>query len=289
YAHNVLPSTYGWQSVSYSDVWAGAGDLGFFDIEICQGAIIDETNRPAGTAIRTYIAARYNEGIDGTFLYYLDSEGNWDTPLTAEGGIPLSLRTKYPMTTADVNGVTYIYFQGAFGPYVLDTITGTLHMRVLEGLEIADIKGILATNGYLLAWSGISIAWSSTIDVEDFVPSDITDAGGGSIQEIKGNIVHCRLTDLGFIIFSDINSVIALYTSNSKFPFEFRELPAAGGLTRQSLVAREDIEGKVYAYSTAGLQSLNQVVVENVLPDVSDFLGARRFEDFDENTNTFIM
>src|SRR5690606_26332166 len=195
YAHNVLPSTYGWQSVSYSDVWAGAGDLGFFDIEICQGAIIDETNRPAGTAIRTYIAARYNETIDGTILYYLDSEGNWVTPLTAEGGIPLSLPTKVPMTTADVNGVTYIYFQGAFGPYVLDTITGTLHMRVLEGLEIADIKGILATNGYLLAWSGISIAWSSTIDVEDFVPSDITDAGGGSIQEIKGNIVHCRLTD----------------------------------------------------------------------------------------------
>src|SRR5690606_8850339 len=42
-------------------------------------------------------------------------------------------------------------------------------------------------------------------------------------------------------------------------------------------------------YSTAGLQSLNQVVVENVLPDVSDFLGARRFEDFDETTDTFIM
>ena len=288
YAHNVLPSTYGWQSVGYVDKWGASATSGFFDIEICQGATIQDSY-PSSTSRRTYIAAVYNGGANTTTLYYRTELGAWDTPLIDGSGVPLSVAGKIQLTTADLNGVTYIYFQGAAGAYVLDTTLGTLYLRTLAGLNIADIRGIFSSSGYMLAWTRDAVSWSSVVDVEDFVPSDVTDAGGGSIQEIQGEIIYCRPCDLGFIVFSDINSVIALYTANSKFPFEFRELSSSGGVATQLQVSREDVDGKAYAYTTSGIQAISQLSVENSLVQVSDFISGRIFEDLDDATLTFTV
>lgn len=284
YAHNVLPSISGWQSVGYEEKLSGSATSGFFDIEMCQGAIIQD-NYPFGTSIRTYIASVYSGG--STFLYYKDQAGNWATPTIDGTGLSLSVPGKVPMTVANTNGVTYIYFQGAGTAYVLDTVDGILYPREFLGLEISTIRGILASNGYIIAWSRTAVAWSSTVDVEDFVPSEITGAGGGSIQEIEGDIVYCRKVDLGFVIFSDINAVIALFTSNELFPFEFRELNAVGGVTGQHLVSREDVASKMYCYTTAGIQEVQQVGALNALTFIEDFISARVFEDFDPATSTF--
>lgn len=286
YAHNVLPSTYGWQSVGYTDQWGASATTGFYDIEVCQGATLQD-NYPSSTTRRTYIAAVYDSGLGTTSLYYRTELGAWDTPLIDGLGTPLTVGGKPQLTTANLNGVTYIYFQGAPGAYVLDTTLGTLYLRTLAGLSIGNIRGIFSSSGYMLAWSNSGVSWSSVIDVEDFVPSDVTDAGGGAIQEIRGEIIYCRPCDLGFIVFSDINAVIALYTANSKFPFEFRELSSSGGVASQVQVSREDVEGKTYAYTTSGIQAINQISVDNVLTQVADFVSNKIFEDFDEATLTF--
>lgn len=286
YAHNVLPSSAGWQSVGFQIKLSASGVTGFFDIEICQGAIIQD-NYPVGTSTRTYIAARFNGGNNTTELWYRTPVGAWDTPLISGLGTVLAAPGKVPLTKADVNGVTYIYFPGATSAYVLDAASGTLYSRPFAGLDMSTILGILSSNGYILAWSKKAIAWSSTVDVEDFVPSDVTKAGGGSIQEIRGDIVYCRPVDLGFVVFSDINAAIALFTANAEFPFEFREISGAGGITSQLTVAREDVSGRSYAYTTSGIQAIAQVGTRNDLTFIEDFLTDRVFEDFDVPTLTF--
>lgn len=75
-----------------------------------------------------------------------------------------------------------------------------------------------------------AIAWSSLIDPTDFTPSLVTGAGGGAVQGAKGDIVCCVSHTIGLVIYTNQNAVAAPTSGNARYPFNFRELVASGGI-----------------------------------------------------------
>lgn len=286
YVHNVVPSVYGWQSVEYLPIiqeLIGNNGQVFNDNSLIQGSTVTDPSPPVSSNKRSYLATVLYAGA--TYLYYLNSSELWQ-PVTS-GGIPIAVTGNVRVSVANVNGISYIFLPGAPYVYTINAETGVLYSRTLLGLNIASILGMISSNGYLIVWTTNRISWSSTINVEDFVPSDVTGAGSGGIQEAEGKIVHCRATNSGFIIFTDVNCVSAVYTSNAKFPFQFKSISSAGGVYSPSLVSREDSLGYLYAYTTHGIQRISHIGATNVLSSISDFISGRVFEDFVESSGTF--
>lgn len=319
YGHNIMPSTYGMQSISYEEEIEGDSELGtFLDIFLVHGAdvsvvdpttepeaepviisiwgididiseLLDPTNlpyedntayRPEPTGVRTYIAP-VDVGAGVVTLHYLTQAGVW-TPI---GNSP-SLALTDDISTAFVNGMTYIWVP-TVGVCIFNPETGVLAVRDLNTIDVETMRGITASNGYLIIYNDKSIAWSSSVDIEDFEPSDISGAGGGSVQEAKGEIVVTRSTQLGFLLFTKGNIVSVIYTGNDSFPFEFKEVAGSGGVHDKKLISVESIKGDYYAYTTSGIQKVSNYVATTVLSDFSDFIDARVFEDFNESTDAF--
>lgn len=131
------------------------------------------------------------------------------------------------------------------------------------------------------------VAWSSTIDATDFMPSLITGAGGGSVEGARGAITLCVAHTLGFIVYTTNNAVAAIFSNNARYPFTFREIISSGGLASQNLVGYDANSGNHFAYTTSGLQLISTSATQTILPEVTDFIAGKLFEDFDEITNTF--
>lgn len=132
------------------------------------------------------------------------------------------------------------------------------------------------------------VLWSSTIDPTDFVPSLITGAGGGAVEETKGGIVGCIPHTLGFFVFTTSNIVAAVYTNNARYPFAFREIVNSGGITNLDRITYDANTGSLYVYNSSGLQVISTTQAQTVFPEITDFLSANIFEDFNEATNSFV-
>ena len=189
------------------------------------------------------------------------------------------------ITSAYINGVTYLYVDGV-SCYRYDFDAGTLVGVTLTGLTPADIKGITAVQGYLIAWSKDTVAWSSLVDPTDFTPSLSTGAGSGSVQEAKGDIVTCVSHGGGMVIYTNQNAVTAIYSANARYPFNFKELSGSGGVSSSDMIAAEANSATHYVYSSSGLQTMSLIACTTTLPELTDFLAGSVFEDFDESTNT---
>lgn len=131
------------------------------------------------------------------------------------------------------------------------------------------------------------VAWSSTINPLDFVPSLITGAGGGSVQQAKGPIIGCVAQVQGFFVYTASNIVTALYSGNARFPFNFKEIVNSGGVTDLSKVTGGDSAATHYVYTTSGLQIISSSQTQTTLPEVTDFISGKVFEDYNETTDTF--
>ena len=132
-----------------------------------------------------------------------------------------------------------------------------------------------------------SVAWSSTIDPTDFTPSLVTGAGGGSVESARGSITCCVAHIQGFIVYTTNNAVVAAYSGNSRYPFNFREIVASGGLSSLAQVTFDANTGNHYAYTTSGLQLISTTQTQTILPELTDFISGRLFEDYNEATDTF--
>lgn len=270
YCHNVMPHPQGFQSVGYTPVIAG----GF-------------SNFTSIFALRDAGENRAYLGITSTGNYYISTGGPWAFKGTyPTGGIT---------TTAFVSGTTYIYIQG-YGCIKYDFGTsafvgggsgGTGNFSGLVTTGAGATIGITAAAGYLIAWNQTAVAWSSTIDPTDFVPSLVTGAGGGNVEGAKGSISFCVPHLLGFIVYTSANAVAALFSGNSRFPFNFREIVASGGVSSLDLIAFDANSGNHYAYTTSGFQLINTSQSQTVFPELTDFIAGKLFEDFNETTNTF--
>ena len=285
YAHNVMPSTYGYQSIGYDLVYTGIDwggvtptELDFETAKLVQGCTI-QSSGPVASGYKSYIT-RPKDGSNSIFI--LD-------PVTKMwkrvNGAPSTVSTT-EITIATVNGVSYIFFS-KIGAYVYVNSTNTLIARTLDGLAVSTVLGIVSSNGYLFAYKADAVAWSSVVDVEDFVPSDVSGAGGGSVQEARGNIVTCRTTSLGLILYTTANAVSVIYSGNADFPWNFKHISSSGGISSSELVSEEQTGGFQQVYSTNGFQQIGHTGCKTVSPQMTDFIAGHLFEDYDVVTNQF--
>lgn len=286
YGHNIMPSTQGFQSVGYNLIYSGfqdAVDLNQINMQNAQliyGAYINSDNSLTSSNVRTYITMGY-QGAAGVFILDVNTK-KWkrldNSPATTS-------TTK--ITVATINGYSYIFFSN-IGAYVWDSTNSRLSPRTLTGTQASNLLGILSSNGYLFAWGETSVAWSSTIDPQDFTPSTTTGAGGGSVQEAKGKIVTARVTSVGLILFTEVNAVSVIYTGNINFPWTFKAIPSSGGVSSSDLVSQEQAAGYHQMYSTNGIQQVANNRCNTVTPNVTDFIAGKKFEDFIISTGEFV-
>jgi len=179
------------------------------------------------------------------------------------------------MTAAFVSGTPYIFF-AEVGCYTYDFVTNTMSASALTfdaPTVEADMIGIAANRGYLIAYSPDSVYWSSTLDPTDFVASLTTGAGGGQLEGARGVIVTIESVHGGFIVFTNNNAVSAVASDNSRFPYNFSEITGAGGVTDPDYVSYDANSAAVYAYTTGGLQQVSLKSATTVFPDVTDFIS----------------
>lgn len=266
YCHNVIPTKQGLVSAGYIDenVIAISG-YAFVDIRTIYG-----TNRT-----RLYLA--FN-AYGQAYILVPGSTAYISLPVTSIAGPSFD---KNKITTATVKGITYIYYSN-LGCFQYNEATQVLDPVILSGVVATEIIGIVDAYGYLVAYSISELAWSSTLDPTDLVPSDITGAGGGAVTGIGGDIIFCTPHSFGFLVFSDTNAVAVTYTGNAKYPFKPRVIDHSKGGINSDLVAYESQAGTQFVYTKAGLQAIDVQKAETFIPELTDFLESNRIEDFDE-------
>lgn len=263
YCHNVLPYAQGFQSIGYIQIVdAVSPAVTTFTFQILLRDADDN---------KTYL------GITSDGKFYIGTGSNWILKATYGPGL---------VTFAYVSGITYIWIQGV-GCKKYDFATAAFVNVTLTGLTVADIVGIAPSFGYLIAWTISEVAWSSTIDPTDFTPSLLTGAGGGGVEGAKGAITFCLPHILGFMVYTAANIVVAVYSGNARYPFNFRELPNSGGCASQELVSYDANTGNHYVYTTSGMQLISTNAGQTVFPELTDFISGQLFEDFDEDTLEF--
>lgn len=269
YMHNVIPTAQGYSSVVYQLLNLAPADTDntFLNVFVIRDAAGNKAYLAVTTSGRNYILKTYLSG----WIRTTDV-----APLVA-GGL---------VTTAYVNGVTYIYYQQV-GCYTYNFATNVLAVQALTGLTANLIFGITTSNGFLIAYGSAVVYWSSTVSVTDFTPSIITGAGGGAVQDLKGAIVTVIPHKLGFMIYSTYNIVVGIYTANIRYPFALKEVVGSGGLANARLVDKDPVSGDHYLYGTSGVQLATSQITNSVFPELTDFLAGGYFEDYDESTGVF--
>ena len=270
YCHNVMPAIDGVDSVGYLSVISAVTpiDLNFSDVRIVYGSN------------RTRLYLGYTSAGD---IYVLKSGTTTWLKLAATSPVPVN-----DITIGTVNGISYIYYKN-IGCRIYNESTDTIDSVTLTGINTANTIGVVASSGYLIAYTVFDLAWSSTIDPTDFTPSQATGAGGGSVSGLRGEIVFILSNDLGMLIYTAANTVAGTYTGNAQYPFKLREVSSSKGGISLDLVAYEANTSAQFSYSKAGLQTVDSQKSRLILPEVTDFLAGKRFEDFDEVTKDFTV
>ena len=219
-------------------------------------------------------------GITGALGYLIA----WNSPVA---GVTLSLTSTIGspvLTGATTTGV--IVNQPVSGANIP---AGSYVVAIDPGVSITINQNatIASTINFIFSPQPAAIAWSSTVDPTDFTPSLITGAGGGAVEGARGAITFCLPHTLGFIVYTTVNAVAAVYSNNARYPFVFRELLSSGGLSNQSLVGYDANTGNHYAYTTSGFQLISTSQSQTLFPEMTDFIAGKLFEDYDESTKTF--
>lgn len=272
YMHNCMPTVQGYQAIGYDLAIDGLPAATDFD----DCFVLEYTNPAATVLFSPALGANYI--FDGNI-------GEW----VSTDPFPIgTIGTNTLVTTAFVNGVTYIYFEN-IGCYMYNTTTRALDAVMLSGLTADLIKGICAAVGYMIAFDDTDVVWSSTIDPTDFVPSIITGAGGGSLQYADGVINFCIPISNGFVVYCERNSVSATFSANINFPWVFLPVPKAGGVNSIDRVGATELTGGSthHVWSTIGMQEVSRNNADLEFPEANDFLASLIFEDFDETTLVF--
>jgi len=273
YCHNVMPTKYGLTSVGYLDAVPPYSILGapFYDVR----TLYDEEGNLFYLA---WDAAGYIFHLTGSPLAWVPILGSYVklSPLT------ISL----PVTIATVKGVSYICFPRNF-LCTFDAATSTINTVSLIGISMLNVAGIVASSGYLIVHDELDISWSSLIDPLDFVPSQVTGAGGGSVAGLAGPMLFITSNSLGLLIYTEANIIAGTYTGNSRYPFKFREVDSSKGGISLDRIAYEANSTTQFVYSKAGLQTITSQRAEVLFPEVTDFLAGGKLESYDEVTKQY--
>jgi hypothetical protein len=244
----------------------------------------------------------------GQNYVYDDTASAWTSdPIETVYGLTLS-STSVPLdsqvTYAYVDGFTFICFSRlkSNGSPAVDmslmywnSATQSLSppAALITNLPFAvgEIDGISSAAGYLVVWSGITIAWAPFNGTAfNFIPyanGAFTGAGSQIPEDVQGPIRAILPVSGGFIAFTNRNAIGASYVANNlNAPWIFREVPDAGGLESYEQATVEGSLGRAVAYTTAGMQSITINSAEIVHADLSDFIATREIERYNSGTNT---
>lgn len=270
YMHNVMPTEQGYQAIGYETKIVGLAGATDFDAAFTLQSPNDARSIFVPAAGKNYI--------------YDATVGVWTSVSALGAGV---VPNNVMVTTAFIQGETYIYFanNGCYKYGNTDSPKDLIPV-ILAGLDPTQVLGITAANGYMIAWTVNSIAWSNATVPTDFTPSLITGAGGGGVNDVKGNINFVMSITGGIMIYCERNVVGGTYTGNARFPYVFVEVPGSAGVNSPEQVSWQSNLSEHYVWSTAGLQVLSRSGAKNIYPEATDFLSAKIFEDFDETTLT---
>lgn len=276
YCENIFPTLEGIESVQFQTVIPAAIGLDsgdeFIDVRILYGSKLN----------------RFYLGVSSSGTFWILDETDIENPFWVKELIPAIVITgdydSELLTIGTVNGVSYLFYRGNTFIFTYDETTEAFVNTVPAGLDMSALLGFTATSGYLVAYTKFAVAWSSTIDPIDFIPSLVTGAGGGNVNGIAGAILFATPTPLGMNFYTQANVIGASYTGNIRYPFKFREVENSKGGISLDQIAYEANSDPQYVYTKAGFQTINTRVAETVLPEVTDFLTGRRIETYDKDT-----
>jgi hypothetical protein len=154
-----------------------------------------------------------------------------------------------------------------------------------------EIDGIAGSNGYLIMWSGITIAWApfsgTSFNFINYANGAFTGAGSQIPEDVQGTIRALIPVAGGFVAFTNRNAIGCSYVANNlQAPWIFREIPDAGGLESYEQATVEGSLGKIYAYTTAGMQSASLNSADLIFPDLADFIASREIERYNNGNQT---
>lgn len=282
YMHNVLPAPYGFSSVGYEQIINPL--IPASPNPFTEAVILRANNLVSGANGPRYYFSPQQSGVH--YIYLLGST-KW-TPIA--NSVPYTASTV--ITYATLQGISYIYFSG-IGCYKWNSETNTLVAVSFPALSAAVITGISTYQGYLIAFDQATIYWSSVLDIDpalntiDFTPSLSTGAGSINPEGAKGPITIVLAATFGLAIYTTSNIVSAVYSGNSRYPFNFKEVVSSGGCSSSDFVTYDANTGNQYAYTTSGFQIVTATATQTTFPELTDFLAGAEFEDFDETSLTF--
>jgi len=301
YCHNVMPTDRGMQSVGFKPIMTAPGSGGasvlfkkvlhIENVENSTAAGIWYNDRPAMLAYTT-------EPLNNLYVN-LYGATTWILEPTVSGSNLIE------PSVSNVKGASYVLIRP--NVVVAADNLGSLNIKAFIGSPFSAIEGITESNGYLIAWGADAtssvnstlIAWSSLINPLDLTPSAVTGAGNGKPEGAKGEILFCAPNSKGFLVYCKNNVVAAVYTGNKQFPFKFtpvegskgsdtRFIDVSGFPNLNSLIAYDtDSYGQFMYSELGGMQIVNSIKAETLLPEVTDFLAGRLVEDFNETTKVF--
>ena len=108
----------------------------------------------------------------------------------------------------------------------------------------------------------------------DFVPSLETGAGGGLLEDARGEIITALAGPSGFMVYTAQNIVAATYTANAEYPYQFRSLPNSAGVQHASCVTPAADLGWHFALTTSGLMQVAPTGCKLVYPAVTHWLSS---------------
>lgn len=268
YCHNVMPTTQGFQSISYNTLIPAldAGTSTDFDHVL---------------TIQTPSLNRFlfSPGAGKNYIYSANNEAWESVSPFPPGAVP----SKVQVTTAFVQGETYICYAN-YGVYRYDDAANVLVSVPLTGLVTANVLAICEANGYMIAVTASAVAWSSLLDPTDFTPSLSTGANGGTVGEAEGALEFCVTISGGFMIYCARNVVSATYSGNVQYPFIFKQVNGSAGVSSVEKTSWQANLAEHYALSGNGVQRLTRSDATNIYPELSDFLSAKVYEEFNETT-----
>lgn len=255
YIENLLPTTQGWESVSYVPKVNGRPEAKFAQI----------FNLKSGTENNVLYSP--SQGRD-----YINYLGVW---------------AKGPYTENFAGIVTHAYVQlRSFISYQRQKVIEynyvgkAFRLINLKGIDPKNIEGITSANNALIAWNETTIFWSSFIDPEDFVPSLSSGAGSQNPTQVRGRIVACLPAADGFIIYTTANAVAASWSGNIRFPWKFTEILGSSGINSIEHVTHDaNYEGHV-VWSVDGLQLVSKREAKPIFPEITDFLTGKLVEEY---------
>lgn len=261
YMQNVMPTTQGLSSVGYKQLAAPFSQTA---LDFDQAFVL-----------RTWDDSRYIfTPANGANYIYDHLSKQWLQ--TGTQGLKKGMVTK-----AYLHKHTYVCYQRE-GVFRFDSAAGGLVPVALAGIDQGFIEGITHANNYLVAFTHDTIYWCGEPNQEDFIPSLSTTAGSEMPNPIRGTIVCCLPISEGFIIYTTANAVLAKYSGNVRFPFQFVEIAGSAGIQQPEHVTGDANNDVHYAWTSNGMMAIakGDTKAAGVFPEITDFLTGHLLEDY---------